>query len=136
MGAVNVETIHEAKPSLLQIKLDKICFHLSTYRKTKVSLVGQNQGQFEGISYKTQSKREGRNTSCVRHTTAQVLRHAQHPEKTVLSPRDQRESISHRNTKRWIYLLLLVIEVTPRFSKHELMFIRILTQRQWKIIVK
>lgn len=54
MGAVKVETFHEAKPSLLQIKLGKICFHLSAYRKAKVSLVGEDQGQFEGISYKTQ----------------------------------------------------------------------------------
>lgn len=87
-----VEIFHETKPSLLQIKLDKICFHLS---EAKVSLVGQDQGQFEGISYKTQrQKREGRNTSGVRHTTAQVLRHAQLPEKTGLSPGDQRENIA------------------------------------------
>lgn len=53
MGAVEVETFHEAKPSLLQIKLDKICFHLSAYRQAKVSLVGQDQGKLEGMSYKT-----------------------------------------------------------------------------------
>ena len=125
------------KPSILQIKLDKICSICLLTGRLRSPWWDRIKASLRQFLIRHRDKREGRNTSCVRHTTAQVLRHAQHPEKTVLSPWDLRKSMSCRNTKCCIYLLLLVIEVTPQFSKHELtwMFIRILTQLQWKIIV-